>query len=56
MFNGSTNLGQNDVHLARNIGYRASDETKPLGCFAYEADGTIRPMIEREYNQGAVGA
>ncbi len=56
-FDGSVGAGQADVHLSSNIGFRADDdEPAQLRNFAYMPDGTIRPIIERQYNNGAIGA
>lgn len=56
VFNGSTGQTQNDVHLSQNIGYRSSGEAPALRNFAYTPDGTVHPIIQREYHEGVVVA
>jgi hypothetical protein len=55
-FDGTTGSSLNDVHLAENIGFRADDAGTPHRNFAYMSDGTMRPLVEREYQQGLVAA
>lgn len=56
VFNGVAGQLQGDVHLGENIGFRADGEHKILQNHAYMPDGTIRPIIQREFQNGNIVA
>lgn len=57
VFNVNTNNNSTAVHIANGVGFRSTDKTaKPLRNFAYTSDGTIRPIIEREYRNSSIAS
>ena len=56
VFNGDGNHPDAGVRLSQNIGFRASDTQATMRNIAFAPDGTVRPIIQREYYKGAVAA